>query len=57
MKYYRTMAMSRIIDFIHGFDCDKANTAQNLMSQIESLDSIDADDSAYMSIYEEANQL
>lgn len=57
MKYYRSMALDRINQFIHGFDCDKANTAQNLMSQLESLDFIDADDSAYMSIYEEANQL
>lgn len=57
MKYYRSMAMDKIQEALSSSDSDKYDKANNLSSQIQSLDIIDADDSSYQFIYDEACSL
>lgn len=57
MKYYRSMALDKIQSIMSEDDPDKCQRASELQSQIDSLDCIDADDSAYQAIYDEANFL
>jgi hypothetical protein len=57
MKYYRSMALDKIQSAMSSDDFDKCQKANDLMSQVSSLDIIDAEDGAYQFIYDEACSL
>jgi hypothetical protein len=57
MKYYRSMAVDKIQSAMTSDDFDKCQKANDLMSQVSSLDIIDAEDGAYQFIYDEACSL